>query len=125
MRKLKFRAWDGNTMYNPYYICGQTGKVVYPACNDSPDDYSPDPIMQYTGLSDKNGKEIYEGDIIMFDNSQIGGKEIIGEVMFNMDNTLSNLEWGLFNKNGYHSIDFLGDNKVIGNIYENPDLMKG
>jgi len=80
--------------------------------------------MDYTGLKDKNQKEIYEGDIIIFDNTDIGGSKITGQVIFNTDCTLSNLEWGLWTKNGYHRTDFLGVSEIIGNVYENPELIK-
>jgi uncharacterized phage protein (TIGR01671 family) len=67
MREIKFRAWDGRKMnYNPFISDGSDGgetSSVYInvaiACND-------EELMQYTGLKDKNGKEIYEGDIIRF-----------------------------------------------------------
>ena len=80
-------------------------------------------VGQYTGLKDKNGKEIYEGDIVRFDNSDIGGSLVIGEIMFNTDQTLSNLEWGLWTSKGYHWTDFLGILEVIGNVWENRDLL--
>ncbi len=79
-------------------------------------------LMQYINLRDKNGKEIYENDIVIFDNSDIGGHKIIGKIIFNTDQTLSNLEWGILTQNGYFSTNFLGTIEVIGNIYENPEL---
>lgn len=67
MREIKFRAWDGKRMYydpNDFYLrmdgsCFDVfeGEMDEPICGQ--------PIlMQYTGLKDKNGKEIYEGDIV-------------------------------------------------------------
>ena len=81
-----------------------------------------DTLGEYIGIKDKYGKDVYEFDIIIFDNSQIGGKRITGEVIFNTDQTLSNLEWGIWTKDGYHPTDFLGEIEIIGNIYQNPEL---
>lgn len=75
-------------------------------------------VMQYTGLNDKNGKEIYEGDILKETTEE--GYEI-GEVLFKRggfrfksDKTFCQLSW-CETKN----------TNVIGNIYENPELLGG
>jgi len=124
MRETKFRAWveaykimeyiDDWYWFEENGVHNSNGSGHY--CSFS--------IMQYTGLKDKNGKEIYEGDIVRLDNRDIGGSITVGEVMFNTDQTLSRLEWGLWTKRGYHWTDFLGYLEVIGNIYENPELIK-
>jgi len=68
-REIKFRAWDGNQMSDPFDI----NDVAYGYdegyfCNNSNVDFDilkkEIKIMQYTGLKDKNGKEIWEGDIV-------------------------------------------------------------
>jgi uncharacterized phage protein (TIGR01671 family) len=121
MRKIKYRVWDS------------INELMYPVSQLSWDEhkdgilrlhFSGWTLMQYIGLKDKNHNEIYEGDIVNFDNSDIGGDKVTGEVIFNTDPTLSNLEWGLWTKKGYYSTDFLGTIEVIGNIYQNKELVK-
>lgn len=78
-------------------------------------------LLQYTGLKDKNGKEIYEGDIVsLFYETQIS------EVRFNskygcwevkVQLSIHSQGWDLL---GNH----LGESEVIGNIYENPELLE-
>ena len=93
--------------------------------------------MQYTGINDINGKEIYEGDIIKFQD--IGGE---GEDVYDFDNiavvTFNNLRWELSKfkyddstvedemcEYHYDFIEVFNQCEVIGNIYENSDLVKG
>lgn len=73
-------------------------------------------LMQCTGLKDKNGKLIYEGDIVNGSCGAYWGKMIVEY----------NVAGFVLNKNGKY-LNFLeGDNyiEVIGNIYENPELLK-
>lgn len=71
------------------------------------------------------GKDIYEGDVVQFDNTEIGGEKYLGEVVWNDDQTLGNLSWGLWTVKGYLHTDFLGYLEIIGNVHENSELLKG
>lgn len=131
MREIKFRAWDGkwNVMYyshgEPYgvYLFHEEWMIATRFDNGYGDkagdvdidgkDYH---LMQYTGLKDKNGKEIYEGDIVGYKKQVVTMK--YGKWMMINDQDLQNKI--LF--------DCLSDDPentfVIGNIYENPELLK-
>jgi uncharacterized phage protein (TIGR01671 family) len=72
------------------------------------------PLMQFTGLFDKNGKEIYEGDILKIFNKNY-------EVKFNISVSGMKVDYGypvIHNGPAPHWVE------VIGNIYENKDLLK-
>jgi len=146
MREIKFRAWhiEDKFMFSVKCIdftligkeTGDPAKFWVYMCFDEPtseDDQEPVDVffpgdavelMQYTGLHDKNGKEIYEGDIVVDESIyrtpdwqyQIIWSDLkAGWIAYPSDE--SNLGFGM-SKEASFSLE------VIGNIYETPDLQK-
>lgn len=72
-------------------------------------------VMQFTGLKDKNGKEIYEGDILTYSGITSNGSKIIREVNYNVENAR-------FQSGMYLLSQSIELSEIIGNIYENPEL---
>lgn len=78
-------------------------------------------LRQYTGLKDKNGKEIYEGDIVSttFDKTdQYEQYTEVGVVKF------QSLQWLIADDKHGKNNRFYSHSEVIGNIYENPELLQ-
>lgn len=149
MRDIKFRAWDKKTKvmipFTNMWICDEYSSLSF----DGPDgseyvgidalpggwhDDSPIEsfyeIMQYTGLKDKNGQEIYEGDIVRL-------KDEIHEIVFGKlgyDGRHNGLTGFGFKdsldgegEDTYLELNYYDDPKsleVIGNVYENPALLE-
>lgn len=118
-REIKFRAWDGEQMVSPDYIDREG--VAWWKANSIPTFSTK--VMQFTGLKDKNGKEIYEGDILASEGRVIG--HIKGGVRgYCYDvvyaNPTGDKRWSLY---ASVTTDYEGRVEVIGNIYENPELL--
>lgn len=81
-----------------------------------------DTVGQYTGLHDKNGKEIYEGDIVVDKED-----EVMGEITWNEEE--ASFYFSILYENGTYEEEKLNDwasvLEVIGNIYDNPELLGG
>ncbi len=121
MREIKFRAWQKHHRkmlpvkiidFNRNTITVDYGEKTIPRFNTF--DMKNFELMQYTGLKDKNGTEIYEGDIIFRPNE-------VGRIEFSED--------GSFLIRFPHHLARLNATwepiEVIGNIYDNPELLGG
>ena len=138
-REIKFRAFVKNVSKMVHFdsydkilgnarnfdYCEEYGELVFeikefPGIGNIPSEYDMDNIelMQYTGLKDKNGKEIYEGDIL----------ELVSTIGINRGKVIVELKEYQGDRGkefGYQFYSYLPNNaEVVGNIYENPELLE-
>ena len=124
MRPIKFRAWDKDTetMFIPEYISGD-GKVYEDIGVSFQQELSERKnviLLQFTGLKDRSGREIYEGDVI---SDHVG----VGTVKYSDDNCAYRVSYGDGRAKWFYDYFLRGEKEsieVIGNIYENPELLE-
>lgn len=118
-RVIKFRAWDAKEKKMIHRMDGwSSGSDVLCEVWEAMNEYEM-VVMQFTGLTDKNGKEIYEGDIIQYQNECADRTPVLVRTMTpkNLEYIIGigDSEWEV-KENQYSNIE------VIGNIHENPEL---
>ena len=126
MRTIKFRGYSKDFTENEWFfgnlIDKGNGSLQILEKNPKIWDLSydgiavlPESIGQFTGLHDKNGKEIYEGDIL---EDTLGRKKLVEYYKdgFWLNAFLEGAEWCLRQVNS--------SSKIIGNLYENPELLE-
>jgi len=124
MREIKFRAWDkeANLWAGLDYLQFSNGKLYWTNNNEIADKVI---LMQFTGLTDKNGKEIYEGDIFDCIYKFDGCINHKLEVVWHNESASFRLKnhGECHQPNVEKRVSNMERKEVIGNIYENPGLI--
>lgn len=132
MQEVKYRVWNGNykklkevfglDLYGKRIFLNEELSAwwIFEHCK----------LMQYTGLKDKNGKEIYEGDIVRYPDASIGSSsydydcyENVGVVEYDAES----LSYYFTERETVEmsEIDIPNEVEVIGNIYETQERLEG
>jgi uncharacterized phage protein (TIGR01671 family) len=125
MRDIKFRAWDGETMYDSDSVVAYLGAGFIERFSFDEDAIRLEKtvvthLMQYTGLKDKNGVEIYEGDILEICALHPVKPTFVTEVKWNKGSFTAS-KGRLYRTLAHWAA---GGVEIIGNIYESPELLE-
>ena len=125
-RQRKFKVWDKLAQrmiypdkgYQQHYIIDLNGRFHNLQNGSGGDDYV---VIEYTGLTDSKDKEICEGDILIYNNYSIG------QVIYEADHGGFIYQWKQNGPNQNYinlNCDVAFESVIVGNIFENPELLK-
>lgn len=135
-REIKFRAWDkkakqwllgyelpnlgGFSLFGEVMMMGEWAALL---SSRFPNDQKEIAVMQFTGLLDKNGREIYEGDVVQFQREIKSEGKKKTEVL----KLTEQIEWddveASFGGGGFTMYQ-MNEPEIIGNVFENPNLLE-
>ena len=115
MRPIKFRIWD---IRNNKFNLPHRDYSIYDLVNNTQELRSDEKYIyqQFTGLKDKNGKEIWEGDILLCRDLQMNEK-------YNRNREVIYNEYMFMVKDGWPPYSCFENSEIVGNIFENPELL--
>lgn len=148
MRDIKFRVWDKDRkrmhivgeFHHDFLSIDEDNNIYYLnlQCMEASPHKGIDPehcayrLMRYTGLKDKNGKEIYEGDIVKY---KVKGSDKTYTTVMKFNEEHGAFLFGIYEgvkmpcgkktRMNKYTRKSVGSVEVIGNIYENPELLEG
>lgn len=122
MKQIKFRVWDGMMFLHPE-ISGEPWKIYEDgAAYEIKINHPSYKIQQFTGFKDKNGQDIYDGDIVewqIFYDGHKAAVKFIGKVKQEEDYSNG---WAIHSQNHRTFLSDAKKIKILGNIFETPEL---
>ena len=130
MREILFRGKridDGKWVEGYLYGIWEQRYILWGMTNNVPNmvEVDPETICQYTGLTDKNGKKIWEGDIVGYwdtysTENGLSEADCVGEVVWDNET----ISFQVTNRLSAESYEVLDECSVIGNVFDNPELLE-